>query len=52
MLGASLLDGVPKELMEVIDPHWGQFPPQVIPLGSYRGYRSSLGIVFTPGNFL
>ena len=29
MLGASLLDGVPKELMEVIDPHWGQFPPQV-----------------------
>ena len=27
--GASLLDGVPEDLMEVIDPHWGQFPPQV-----------------------
>jgi len=26
--GASHFDGIPKELMEVMDPHWGTFPPQ------------------------
>jgi len=26
--GASMLDGLPEELKEVVDPHWGQFPPQ------------------------
>ena len=25
-----MFDGVPEELMEIFDPHWGQFPPQVI----------------------
>ena len=26
--GATHLDGIDKETMEVIDEHWGQFPPQ------------------------
>ena len=26
--GATHLDGVDKEALEVIDDHWGQFPPQ------------------------
>jgi len=26
--GATHFDGIPKELMEVMDPHWGTFPPQ------------------------
>ena len=29
ILGATHFDGIPKELMEVMDPHWGTFPPQV-----------------------
>ena len=27
-LGASHLDGLPDELREVVDEHWGNFPPQ------------------------
>ena len=26
--GASLMDGFPDELREVVDSHWEQFPPQ------------------------
>ena len=26
--GASLMDGFPDELREVVDNHWEQFPPQ------------------------
>ena len=37
-VGASLVDNVPKELMEVVDPHWAQFPPQVQRQGS-KGIR-------------
>jgi len=28
-LGASHFDGIPEDLMEIFDPHWGKFPPQV-----------------------
>jgi len=27
--GASHFDGIPEDLMEIFDPHWGKFPPQV-----------------------
>ncbi|XP_023330327.1 compound eye opsin BCRH1 [Eurytemora carolleeae] len=28
-LGASHFDGIPEDLMEIFDPHWGKFPPQL-----------------------
>ena len=26
--GATHLDGIPKEVLDFIHPHWGNFPPQ------------------------
>ena len=26
--GSTHLDGIPKDVLKFIDPHWGKFPPQ------------------------
>jgi len=35
--GATHLDGIPEDLMEIFDPHWGKFPPQHPMIGHIAG---------------
>ena len=43
--GATHLDGIPKDVLDFIHPHWGNFPPQhpliVNVVGIVRGRRPS-----------